>query len=417
MTTGINDFDESLSVEGIAPLENQDYTKTLPPELLQAVFSFLPTESFPAISLVDKRWSTIVNNLLEPRCLLLLKTIGMPTNLSSPLPADKLLTSLVRANKANPEDLKAFQMKAALALLERLGELETTETGLQLHNHQLEIFDHLTILFNDNNKTFTPYGYEQEKKAFLELALELAKLGLKDGALRIARIASQKISNETLEKISIELAKAGFKAKAYEIVEQMDVNEKFKQKTNAYINVLRELAKLGMIDPVAEVFKVIEDTEKRIEALRYIGVDLKQSQLLDRAVTLTLNLDEARKFSFLNNISQDLASIDAFQAAFNMAKTIPVDSQERMFAFSALASIQARKGLPDQALACLEHIPKEHKNRACYDIILEFRRFAKNKFWDQSHAIDPKIKEAIDLLIAQISDESLVRYSLSILYD
>lgn len=107
MVTGI-DF-EPPSAEDSVPLEN--LTQTLPPELLQAAFSYLPTETFPTVRLVAKRWNAIVHNLLEPRCIHLLKTIGMPTNLSSPLQADRLLALLVRVKKAEAEILKTFQIK------------------------------------------------------------------------------------------------------------------------------------------------------------------------------------------------------------------------------------------------------------------------------------------------------------------
>lgn len=413
MVTAADFSDSSPSAESSISLE--DFTQTIPPELLQAAFSYLPTESFPFVRLVDKRWSTIVHNLLEPRCILLLKRIGMPTNFSSPLRSDKLLASLVRANKANPENLKAFQIKAAIALLERLGELERTETGRQLYDHQQEICEHLEILFNANYKPFTSkYGYDHENGAFIRVALELAKLGLKDGALRVARIGSpDSISNEKLEKISLELANAGLKDKAYQVIEQMGENPP----AYAYINVLRELAKLGKIDPVAEVFKVILDTEKRIEALRYIGRDLRQPQILDTAMTLTLNLDDSRRISLLRCISQDLASIDEFQAAFNTAQTIPAGSDESMIVFSDLASNRAKRGLPDQALACLERLPAEKdKNWAYAHTIVGLRKFAKNQFWGQNE-IDPKIKKVIDLLVEKITDESVLRYALSTIYE
>jgi thioredoxin-like negative regulator of GroEL len=416
MASGI-DFNESPSVESSAPLE--DLTQKLPPELLQAVFAYLPTESFATINLVDRRWSAIVHDLLEPRCVHLLKTIGMPMNLSSPLMSDKLLALLIRENKADPEKLKAFQIKMALALLERLGELEQTKTGRQLYDLQQEICEHLEMLFDDNYKPFTSkYGYDHENGAFIGVAQKLAKLGLKEGALRIARIGSPvSISNEQLEKISLELAKAGFKEEAYQVIEQMNENDTSKQKKYAYINILRELANLGKIDPVAEVFKILQDTENRIEALRYLGRDLKQPQILNTALTLVLNLDVPRKLFLLNQICQDLASMDEFQAAFTLAETIPADSQERMFAFRALAFDQARRGLTEKALACLEHIPGEYKNQAYSTVILELRRFAKNKSKSENQEIDLKIQETIDLLIAQITDESLVSYSLSILYD
>jgi thioredoxin-like negative regulator of GroEL len=416
MASGI-DFNESPSVESSAPLE--DLTQKLPPELLQAVFAYLPTESFATINLVDRRWSAIVHDLLEPRCVHLLKTIGMPMNLSSPLMSDKLLALLIRENKADPEKLKAFQIKMALALLERLGELEQTKTGRQLYDLQQEICEHLEMLFDDNYKPFTSkYGYDHENGAFIGVAQKLAKLGLKEGALRIARIGSPvSINNEQLEKISLELAKAGFKEEAYQVIEQMNENDTSKQKKYAYINILRELANLGKIDPVAEVFKILQDTENRIEALRYLGRDLKQPQILNTALTLVLNLDVPRKLFLLNQICQDLASMDEFQAAFTLAETIPADSQERMFAFRALAFDQARRGLTEKALACLEHIPGEYKNQAYSTVILELRRFAKNKSKSENQEIDLKIQETIDLLIAQITDESLVSYSLSILYD
>jgi hypothetical protein len=416
MASGI-DFNESPSVESSAPLE--DLTQKLPPELLQAVFAYLPTESFATINLVDRRWSAIVHDLLEPRCVHLLKTIGMPMNLSSPLMSDKLLALLIRENKADPEKLKAFQIKMALVLLERLGELEQTKTGRQLYDLQQEICEHLEMLFDDNYKPFTSkYGYDHENGAFIGVAQKLAKLGLKEGALRIARIGSPvSISNEQLEKISLELAKAGFKDEAYQVIEQMNENDTSKQKKYAYINILRELAKLGKIDPVVEVFKILQDTENRIEALSHLGRDLKQPQIVNTALTLVLNLDVPRKLFLLNQICQDLASMDEFQAAFTLAETIPADWQERMFAFRALAFDQARRGLTEKALACLEHIPGEYKNQAYSTVILELRRFAKNKSKSENQEIDLKIQETIDLLIAQITDESLVSYSLSILYD
>jgi tetratricopeptide (TPR) repeat protein len=197
------------------------------------------------------------------------------------------------------------------------------------------------------------WDWEGKMAAFL-----LGELGQVEGAVEIAGLVLDDVSNVSKRKLAASLASKELFDQALKVAEGI---ENAWQRAEALIEIAGEMAKAGMEDWAKEVFeqalKVAEGIEKadeRARALREIAGGMAKAGRFDQALKVAKGIENAwQRAEALREIAGGMAKAGRFDQALKVAKGIE-KADERAWALIEIAGEMAKAGEVEGAVGIVE---------------------------------------------------------------
>ena len=336
------------------PTEEEGTIETkLPPEIFAHVLSYLNESDMEEVNLVSPLWSN--STLAAVKDEEFTKIVQFA----------KFLGNELEGSSYGSQINKLFDMGSDTSIL---NSVNLIQVKLSIKNYKEKIVNLLKDLKEDDLEKLEKLSKNAPKPRFFEHVFDLARVykQIDKQIDQASRIASERLRDTALEKISFELIKKGYTDKAIEVAKMAspDASEYVLYSIARYLADADE----GNIVRAIEIAEMISGNEIRDDVLKdRIAKALVKEGSLDRAIEIaeTISDDEGRE-DVLKVIVEAL--VQKGGEAIEIVKTLS-DEERREDAFLGITCALVVEGKTEKAIEVAEMISDDEKRGNGFELI------------------------------------------------